>query len=102
MRGSALLACVWLDKAWFAAGKADPWSLVHDSRSNYIRWILDAESMRSTAVPLSGLAAFVFPVRFFKIWDIDAPNQDGAAMLHSFGRIDSVAPYDIPARMIVM
>ena len=80
----------------------DSGALVHGAFFQKRCGKLDSEGVRPAPAPLSRLAAFVFPVLLAKKGNIDPPNRNKFAWLHSFGLVDGIAPDNVPTWVIVV
>src|ERR1035437_261792 len=87
---------------WASPGKDDPWGLVNDRTRNHAGWILDAKCVSPAAMPFGSFGAFVLPVFFLEKRYVHTPDERGPAALHTFGRVNRIAPDDVPPRVVVV
>ncbi len=80
----------------------DFWVVINDGAGKAACRQLYAKGVSSTTSAFTGPASLVFPVFFTQKRNINSPNHHGFPSLDDFGRINQIAPYDVPARMVVV
>src|SRR5262245_26207696 len=100
---------LWINRLLRILGDNWPPAFQHDARQHvdgcavqFLRCLFESKRVRATASPFLRLAAFVLPISLVDVDDINAPDHDFPSLLHRLGRIDVVAPDDIPTGMVIM